>query len=234
MKLQGFGIAGFLIVLPFLLTWVFLEASYEAGPKLDLPVTLPACEEALSNPSEEITEHCRNNYDNRLRILNAAYDMWSLNDRGRAFGWQRLNGVVLFIAALSILVFGFFLTWKEFEKDRETPVELEIGATGVKVSSEVIGIVILVIALSFTYLYIDRIYPISEIGSDGKPNDVGTGSDITSDSATAKRSRELIAALCADTSKLGQLKDTGLDGNLINQIEKICAEDANSNSSSEF
>ena len=193
------------------------------GPQLDLPVTLQACESALAAPSTDLTEQCRNSFDDHSRMLNAAYDLWVLNDRGRAFGWQRINGIVLFITALSILAFGFFLTWLEFGKAREKPVELEIGTTGVKVSSEVIGIVILIIALTFTYLYIDRIYPISEVGGEGQSDsqaEIIRSPEINED--TVSISTDAAKSICRYLTSISEGERPALDSFLSLSIDELC------------
>jgi len=41
--------------------------------------------------------------------------------------------------------------------------QLELGQTGLKVSSPVLGVIILVISLAFFYLYLVYVYPIGEL-----------------------------------------------------------------------
>jgi hypothetical protein len=45
----------------------------------------------------------------------------------------------------------------------ESITEFEASAKGIKVSSPVLGVIILVISLAFFYLYLVYVYPISEI-----------------------------------------------------------------------
>jgi hypothetical protein len=45
----------------------------------------------------------------------------------------------------------------------QEPTELEISKSGVKVSSPILGVIILVISLAFFYLYLVYVYPIEEI-----------------------------------------------------------------------
>lgn len=133
------------------------------GPQLSAVPTMETCTTALEASAEDATEACKRSYNDALRILNLEYDHFSLRDRGLALAWQRVSGVMFFLIAIGILVFGLYLTHLEFNKERSEPVSLEIGQTGIKLSSEIIGIVVMVIALTYSYLYIDRIYPITEI-----------------------------------------------------------------------
>jgi ethanolamine transporter EutH len=46
---------------------------------------------------------------------------------------------------------------------KEMTTELELATTGLKVSSPVLGVIILLISLAFFYLYLVYVYPISEL-----------------------------------------------------------------------
>lgn len=87
----------------------------------------------------------------------------------RSFTWQAMTNYAWFAISIIILCFGFVLTWFEFRQKREHPTVIKAGATGIEVSSEVVGIIVLVIALSFSYLYLEKAYPIEVVNIDGTP-----------------------------------------------------------------
>lgn len=43
--------------------------------------------------------------------------------------------------------------------------KLKMGADGIEISSQIIGLIVLVISLGFAYLYLDKAYPVNEINS---------------------------------------------------------------------
>lgn len=48
------------------------------------------------------------------------------------------------------------------EEKAEAATALEIGASGVKVTSQVLGVIVLVVSMGFFYLYLKTVYPIQE------------------------------------------------------------------------
>ena len=105
--------------------------------------------------------------------------------RRAVFDWQLTSSKIIFwvvivLVAVSIYFSGVqfhsALRWRREEKPAKgAPSEegsasasglqtsIEAGSGGIKVSSPVLGVIILVISLLFFYLYLVHIYPISEI-----------------------------------------------------------------------
>lgn len=94
--------------------------------------------------------------------------------RRKVFWWQHVSTRIIFVVVLALVSAGILFAWMQFRKDLiaapvsglpPTPAlhQMEIGKTGVKVSSPVLGVIILVISLAFFYLYLVFVYPIKEI-----------------------------------------------------------------------
>jgi hypothetical protein len=90
-----------------------------------------------------------------------------LAHRGNNLSWQLISSILLFVLFSSIILFGLYLTYHEFSKPTQQAINLKIGNSGFEITSEIVGVVVLVISLAFTYIYIDRVYPIKEIVSAG-------------------------------------------------------------------
>jgi len=102
-----------------------------------------------------------------------AYYQSGFAHRRRVFWWQHLSTRIIFAVVLALVSAGILFAWIQFRKDLVaaalsggvpgTASQVEIGTTGVKVSSPVLGVIILVISLAFFYLYLVFVYPIKEI-----------------------------------------------------------------------
>jgi hypothetical protein len=102
-----------------------------------------------------------------------AYRISGLQHRRRVFEWQLQSSKVIFATVLILVASGvvfaaiqFYVGLKRTVGPRPAPehvTELDLSTAGVKVSSPVLGVIILVISLGFFYLYLVYIYPISEI-----------------------------------------------------------------------
>jgi hypothetical protein len=83
------------------------------------------------------------------------------------FAWQVESSRVLFWVVIAIVLSGLLLCWLQFLKGwRRRPTaagELEISAGGVKISSPVLGLLVLAISLTFFYLFLFYVYPIRVI-----------------------------------------------------------------------
>jgi hypothetical protein len=109
---------------------------------------------------------------------------WTIDFRHRSYDWHLLSTKIIFYVVHGIVVFGCALTYIQLTQNanRRRPrpnasalestgvpnaVEpaassLKIGPTGVEISSQVIGLLILGFSLAFFYLYITRVYPMVE------------------------------------------------------------------------
>ena len=119
--------------------------------------------------------------DTNARFLSAMrgfYDYHSsgFTHRQRVFEWQLLSGQLIFVTVLLLVATGMVFaaiqfrvglrktaTASEGEKAIDAVTQIEIAAASVKVSSPVLGVIILVISLAFFYLYLVYVYPIKEI-----------------------------------------------------------------------
>lgn len=108
------------------------------------------------------------------QALKAYYDYRSKGFRHRqaVFAWQLLSSKIIFVIVVFLVGIGIYFSWAQFtagmqenQAKQTTPAETTIEATpsGIKVSSPVLGVIILVISLLFFYLYLVYVYPIEEI-----------------------------------------------------------------------
>ncbi len=105
--------------------------------------------------------------------LKAYYDYRAegYDHRQRVFEWQLLSSRIIFVVVIALVGAGIYFSWLQFRADlKKTGNEgdrgvstLEASTSGIKVSSPVLGVVILVISLLFFYLYLQYVYPIEEI-----------------------------------------------------------------------
>lgn len=100
-----------------------------------------------------------------------AYRASGLRHRARVFEWQLLSSRIIFATVLGLVASGIVFAAVQFgiglrlasSGVKETATEIDLSTTSVKVSSPVLGVIILVISLVFFYLYLVYVYPINEI-----------------------------------------------------------------------
>jgi len=94
----------------------------------------------------------------------AEYRKFKYNNYIRTFELQYYMTIVVFVMVICLVFFGCYLSLKHFQKDKtDENHELIIGKTGVKVSSPVIGLIILCISFAFFYAYLISVYKINVI-----------------------------------------------------------------------
>ena len=113
-----------------------------------------------------------------LRAMSGYYEYRTsgLEHRRRVFEWQLLSSKVTFVTVLLLVLAGIVFAAIQFRAglarsgapgresgDKETATQLELATTGIKVTSPVLGVIILLISLAFFYLYLVYVYPISEL-----------------------------------------------------------------------
>jgi hypothetical protein len=108
-----------------------------------------------------------------------------LRHRSRVFEWQLVSSKLIFVTVLMLVGAGMVFAAIQFRVGLKRPrgegpgtanqgpptgvaavdvaTQIDLSATSVKVSSPVLGVIILVISLAFFYLYLVYVYPISEI-----------------------------------------------------------------------
>jgi hypothetical protein len=93
------------------------------------------------------------------------YDYYAsaLDHRRELFRWQLFSSKLIFTIVVLLELAGIFLAGVQFFRDRgATDSTIEATLQGVKVSSRVLGVIILTISLVFFYLYLVYVYPIHE------------------------------------------------------------------------
>ncbi|WP_166422152.1 hypothetical protein [Paraglaciecola sp. 20A4] len=90
--------------------------------------------------------------------------------RAKVFAWQHFSARIIFFVVLVLVAIGIYFAWIQFKLDIKPDNisvgqehKIELSTSGVKVSSPVLGVIILVLSLAFFYLYLVFVYPIAEI-----------------------------------------------------------------------
>jgi hypothetical protein len=120
------------------------------------------------------------------------YRFHGFEHRKAVFAWQLLSSKIIFAIVVLLVAVGIYFSWIQFTAgmrgrhegpagsavakqtapgsgDQASPppsstlTTFEASASGVKVSSPVLGVILLVISLAFFYLYLVYVYPIEEI-----------------------------------------------------------------------
>jgi hypothetical protein len=102
------------------------------------------------------------------------YRISGFDHRRRVFEWQHLSSKIIFVTVLVLVFVGIYFAAVQFhtalrrKSEGETSksgevTEFSATVEGIKVSSPVLGVIILVISLAFFYLYLSYVYPITEI-----------------------------------------------------------------------
>lgn len=103
-----------------------------------------------------------------------AYRISGLQHRSQVFQWQFFSSKVIFVTVLALVFLGIYFAAIQFHiglrrkgkmetTNEEKQTELVVSTKEIKVSSSVLGVIILVISLAFFYLYLIYVYPIEEI-----------------------------------------------------------------------
>lgn len=97
------------------------------------------------------------------------YKASGLRYRSRVFEWQLFSSRVIFATVILLVASGIVFAAIQFRAGLTRPpvpadaTQIDLSASSLKVSSPVLGVIILVISLAFFYLYLVYVYPISEI-----------------------------------------------------------------------
>ncbi|NQU53638.1 MAG: hypothetical protein HQ522_13975 [Bacteroidetes bacterium] len=128
-----------------------------------MPPVLP-----LNMPAMEINEQTREEFNRSMQEF-YAYRTSGYQHRRHVFEWQLFSSKIIFYVVIFLVTIGLFFSGVQFyaayKKNFTDPkvTELSASSTGIKVSSSVLGVIILIISLIFFYLYLVYVYPISEI-----------------------------------------------------------------------
>ncbi len=175
-----------------LLTVMLLQASATAlaqddGTKSDSPPPPPPA--GLFGPEEDdplvVDVPCENISDAATRdacwkALTKRFDYFSagMDHRTKIFRWQHFSTRVIFVFVLLLVSAGLAFSYMQFRlylrasgrtrapaeapPGRKMDTDIEISTGGVKVSSNVLGVIILALSLAFFYLYLVYVFPISD------------------------------------------------------------------------
>ncbi len=92
------------------------------------------------------------------------YRVTGFQHRQKVFKWQLTSSKIIFTVVVLLVLMGIIFSGLQFRKGSiESKTELEVSKMGLKVSSSILGVIVLVISLLFFYLYLVHIYPIQEI-----------------------------------------------------------------------
>lgn len=134
----------------------------------------------------------RSDYDNSnapLEYKNAywQYEIQALDHRRQVFEWQLISSKYIFLIVIAVVIMGLLLSFWQFylpiyrynkfikthkeleakqmtEENKEAALStLKLGKDGIEITSSVIGLLILFISIAFFFLYLNYVYPISEI-----------------------------------------------------------------------
>ncbi len=98
--------------------------------------------------------------------------------RKQVFAWQLFSAKIIFFVVIFLVLVGVYFSWVQFHKKMEEhpsgdnvteetkPEEvttISASPKEIRVSSPVLGVIILVISLLFFYLYLVYVFPIEEI-----------------------------------------------------------------------
>jgi len=110
-----------------------------------------------------VAYRCQEVANNVLRVNRSAYDAWSLRHRQNALLLQERSSVAWLSISVLVFLFGIGLSFLEFRRGSSGTHHIKLSKDGLELSSKVLGLVILVVALAFAYLYLEKVYPINEI-----------------------------------------------------------------------
>jgi uncharacterized membrane protein len=105
----------------------------------------------------------------RIALGHALYEdhIHSLDYNRRVFEWQMFSTQVAFWIVIGLVASGLVFAGIQFRRAMGTAgpgddmkTDIEFSGKGIKVSSPVLGVVILAISLGFFYLYLRHVYPI--------------------------------------------------------------------------
>lgn len=92
--------------------------------------------------------------------------MESNRHQRQVFQWQLLSSKIIFVTVLVLVASGIYFAAVQFHHglrsgtSQADSTEIEASLKGIKVSSPILGVIILTLSLAFFYLYLVYVYPI--------------------------------------------------------------------------
>lgn len=127
---------------------------------------------ALKEADPESSTVCVDALQKKLAYSRDLYTSQSgdLQYRRDAFEWQLFSSKIVFVAVLLVVFSGlvfaaiqFYLDYRAKTIAQPQVSSVGIGKDGVTVSSPVLGVIVLVISVTFLYMYLQFVYPIHEL-----------------------------------------------------------------------
>jgi hypothetical protein len=160
--------------------WKDIVSGKTPGNVIDKPPAPQTGDQSSNDPSFPPSPDCTQADKMTLDAYQAAlreyynYRKSGLQHRQRVFEWQHRSSIVIFVVVVLLVAAGIYFAAIQFHRDFRrttlegrsegaTPTEFEASLQGVKVSSSVLGVIILVISLAFFYLYLAFVYPVHEV-----------------------------------------------------------------------
>ena len=110
----------------------------------------------------------------QLRVAQYDFQIWELDQTRRAFSWHHSSGIIIFGVVIGLVASGLYFAAVQFnlgirhrrvsEPSGSESEVTKIEFTGFKISSSVLGVIILAISMGFFYLYLVHVYPIRTFG----------------------------------------------------------------------
>jgi|GEM_PF-5376203 len=133
-------------------------------------IQAPAEAEALLSADLSQLDDTTRQVFKRARMQYFNYFIEGYKHRQNVFHWQLLSSKIIFIVVVLLVFSGiifaaiqFYDGLKNTLRQNSQTTTFEAGKGGLKVSSPILGVIILVISLVFFYLYLVYVYPIKEI-----------------------------------------------------------------------
>lgn len=109
--------------------------------------------------------------DSIFRKAYINYQLWGLQHRNQTLQWNLTSGIIIFWCVILLVFTGIVFAGVQFYLSTKNKVagaadivtQIEAGMNGIKVSSPVLGVIILTLSLLFFYLYLVYVYPVSEV-----------------------------------------------------------------------
>ena len=97
------------------------------------------------------------------------YRSSGLAHRSQVFKWQLLSGKLIFVIVLGLVISGVVFAAIQFrhglktDQTEDVATQVELGTKGIKLSSPILGVIILFLSLGFFYLYLVHIFPVENV-----------------------------------------------------------------------
>ena len=105
----------------------------------------------------------------KIHYLEAYQEYYQYRTKGfqhrqDVFKWLLISSKLIFVLVIVLVMMGIVFSGLQFKKgSNDSKTELEFSKAGIKVTSSVLGVIVLIISLLFFYLYLVYVYPIQEI-----------------------------------------------------------------------